>query len=121
MANPARLFHAVVVVGAALTAPACHAPRDGGGAVPLAVEAAPTSPPAPDVSASLADASAPVANATAASADASAPIADAEAASADASTPDGGGRAGSNPTKAGSPKRCPPGSERPFPPCYYIL
>ena len=107
MANPARLFHAVVVVGAALTAPACHAPRDRGGAVPLADEAAPASPAAPDVSASIADASAPVA--------------DAEAASADASTPDGGGRADSNPTKAGNPKRCPPGSERPFPPCYYIL
>ncbi len=78
MANPARLFHAVVVVGAALTASACHAP-----AVPVADESAPATPPAPDVSA-------PVANATAMIADASAPITDAGAASADVAALDGG-------------------------------
>jgi hypothetical protein len=84
---PSRLFHAVVVTGAALTA-ACASPDDG------------TDETTP------ADETAAVANVQG---DDAAPPGDA--------TVD----TGVDTASGGSGGTCPPGSERPFPPCFWIL
>lgn len=82
---PSRLFHAVVVTGAALTA--CADSDDVAEQTPVAEEAA------------VADTQA---DAAAAPVDAAADNLSIEAAAA-------------------GPGACPPGSERPFPPCFWIL
>jgi hypothetical protein len=82
---PSKLFHAVVVTGAALTA-ACAGADEGLGE---------TSPPDEAAVAGV-------------QADDTAPTADASAAAGVETTAASGGK-------------CPPGSERPFPPCFWIL
>jgi hypothetical protein len=120
---PARLFHAVVVLGAALTS--CD--RRGGEAPSSTVADMDASTASPTVVVL------PTANDTDQSgidpAEATGER-DAATGTADASPPDAVTQgvhppkpspAAPRPPAGGGKRRCPPGSERPFPPCAYIL
>lgn len=126
-----RLFHAVVVVGASLSGcgqaepgasgahePASTAPSANANA-PFTVVPA-VSEPADTAREGEADAGTDTRH-DARDADAGADVADASVDGAGADVGDAprpGGR--TQPQPRMPPERCPPGSEMPFPPCYYI-
>jgi hypothetical protein len=111
----ARLFHTVVVLGAGLSA--CDPSRGASGeAVRVAEPTTASTAPAP------ATATAASVLAAATERDPAPSIADAAAPTVHASASGAGARLPApRPRSSARGTPCPPGSERPFPPCYYIL
>jgi hypothetical protein len=118
---PARLFHAVVVLGASLTSCDRRGAEESSRTVADTSTASPTIVVLPTPS-DLDQAGIDHADAAGAR-DAAVEIADASLpdAAAKGDRPPNVGRATPRPLTSGGKRRCPPGSERPFPPCSYIL
>lgn len=139
MSRPvARLFHAVVVVGASLAGCGAGADHDEGPAPARAPSSSvapglPTSTASPEAASPFDSDTDPVQPATAAS-DASSDAS--PVGQADTNSDDPAAEAPPRPARSAMRARpaatmaapesprgdaCPPGSERPFPPCYFIL
>jgi len=105
------LFYAVVVVGAAL--PACAKPEGS-------AETAPKPRPAAEVSSAVLVPSSPLPEPEPSRAESPSALPRASPPPVAASAAPGIPSAPARPRKVAS-RPCPPGSEMPFPPCYYIL